>query len=380
MFERLIAKEDAATLGDTDTSTFLLPNSRAISEMLLVVRAQNDSTHNTPDEQVAQTVLEALERIEIRTGDRVFKSYSADVALSLATYRSGKEPYCNLTQVGGSTHPTGWQEVAIPIYFNRFPEDPRCGLPAPLYTGLEMALKYDFDATDANSKTAFESGAAYHRYDLYVEMMPHMDTASLHKLKVITNLKRENYTTRAAGVDLRNLTTSPHKLLRKILVRAYKTGVQEGTLINELAVLLNGDVIGEDTWRHWQNRNAEDCGLDFMRKISIKAQTEHDVYYSTIPDCEATFQAISTGAEDMYIVVTGDQVAMASQTADDLGELFLRSNVVPATAIIDFDRNLTMNDLLDINVDKMHLRLNNAGASGAAEIHEEFIEPAKLPT
>lgn len=379
MFQRLVVKEDSATLGNTDTSTFLLPNSLAISELLLVIRSQNDSTHNAPDACAAQTVLEALEKIEVRTGDRVFKSYTADVAMALATYRYGREPKCDLTQVGGTTYPTGWQEVAIPIQFNRFGEDPMCGLPAPLYTGLELSLKYDFSTTDAGGKTAFEDGAAYHRYDLYAELMPHMHTSSLQKLKVLTNMKRQNYTTRANGTDLINLTTSPHKMLRNILVRAYKTGVDEGTLFEELDVLVDGQVVAEDTWRHWQNRNAEDCELDFMRKVNIKAQTEHDVYYSTIPDVQATFQAISTGAEDMYLATTGDQVAMASQTADDLGELFLRSDVIPATAIIDFDRNLSLRDLLNINVEKLHLRVLNAGAAGDAEIYESFVEPAVLP-
>ena len=385
MFKRLVVKEDKAALGDTDTTTFLLPNSRAISELLLVIRAQNDSEHNASDACVAQTVLEALEKIEIRTGDRVFKSYSADVAMALATYRTGREPYCNLTQIGGTTYPTGWQEVAIPIYFNRLGGDMECGLPAPLYTGLEMSLKYDFDSTDAGGATAFESGAAYHRFDLYAEMMPHLQTNSLQGLKVLTDLKRQNYTTLSTGSDLLNLTTSPYKKLRSVLVRAYKTGVQEGTLLSELAVLRNGREIAQDTWRHWQNKNAEDCELDYMREIATKAQTADDIYYSTIMDAEVTNQAISTGVESAYFVVTGDQISMdadggSGYTADDLGELFIRSNVIPATAIIDFNLDMSLAKLLDINAKTMHLRVENAGADGAAEIYESFVEPAVLPS
>ena len=384
MFQRLEVKSDSASLGDSDTSTFLLPNSRAISEMLLVVRAKNAATHNASDACAAETVLEALERIEVRTGDRVFKNYSADVAMSLATYRAGREPYTNLTQVAGASYPVGWQEIAIPIQFNRFGEDPLCGLPAPLYTGLEISLKYDFDTTDAGGKTAFLTGAANHRYDLYAEMMPHMHETSLRNLKVLTNLKRQNYTTRANGTDLINLTTSPHKMLRNVLVRAYKTGVQEGTLFEELDILVDGDVVMEDLWRHWQNRNAEDAELDFMRKVHTKAQTTDDVYYSMIPDAEVTNQAESSNVHTAYFAVTGDQISMDANAgggyvADELGELFIRSNVIPATAIIDFDRANTMADLLSINCDKLHLRVLNAGADGSAEVHESFVEPAILP-
>lgn len=381
LFERLVVKDDKASSGDTDTDSFLLPKSRAIGDMLLVIRAKNAATHNASDACKAETVLSSVESIEVRTGDRTFKSYSADVALAHATYRYGREPYCNLTQVAGGTYPVGWQEVAIPISFSRFNHDPLCGLPAPLYTGLEIAIKYDFNTTDAGGKTAFLTGAANHRYDLYVDLMPHMHTSSLQNLKVIEQLKRQNYTTRAAGSDLINLTTSKDKLLRNVLVRSYLTGVDEGDTLSELAVLVEGEEVAEDTWRHWQNRNAEDCELDYMRKVSTKAQTTDDVYYSTIPDAEVTNQAESTGVESAYFVVTGDQISMdaaagAGYTADDLGELFIRSNVVPATAIIDFDRNLTMGDLLDIDVKKLQLKILNSGVDGAAEVHETFVAPA----
>jgi len=375
MFEKLKIKEDLSCLGDTDTTSFLLPKSRAISDLLLVVRSQNDSDHNAPDAIAPNTILSSIESIEVRTGNRTFKSYSAEVAMALATYKTGREPYLNLTQLGGTTYPTGWQEAAIPISFSRFPEDPICGLPAPLYTGLEIAIKYDCATT---AGMGFETGAAYHKIDLYADLMPHMHTASLANLKIIENLKRQNYTTRASGTDLINMTTSKDKMLRKVFVRAYKTGVEEGTLFSELAMLVNTEEVAEDTWRHWQNRNAEDCDLDFMRVINTKANTAHDLLYSTMPNCEANFQAGTTTSEDVYVVVTGDQVQLAAQTADDLGWLQLRSNVIPATAIIDFDRNLTMSDMLDIDVEKLHLRVLNAGASGAAEVHEEFIAPAVI--
>jgi len=368
-------KEDKATLGDSDTSTFLLPNSRAIASLLLVIRSKNSSTRNASDACAAETVLKALEKIEVRTGDRVFKSYSADIAMALATYRNGREPYCNLTQVAES-----WQEVAIPIHFDRFYEDDLCGLPAPLYTGLEIALKYDFNTTDDGGQDAFESGAAYHRYDLYAEFMPHLSVKSLQNLRVLTDLKRQNYTTRASGVDLINLTTSPYKRLRHLLVRAYKTGVGEGELFTNLAILRGTQELMEDTWRHWQYQNAEDCELDYMRKVLTQAQTTSDVYYSTIPDVEPTFQAISAGAEDVYITTTGDQVVVNGVAQDELGELFLRSEVIPATAIIDFDRAYDMSNLLDINAQKMYLRVTNGTAGGAAEIIESFVEPAILPT
>ena len=378
VFERLTPKDDKATSGDTDKDTFSLPKSRAISDMMLVIRAKNEATHNSANGCKAETLLSSIEEIEVKTGDRIFKSYNADIAMAFATYRNGRESYCNLMQTTGGTYPDGWQEIALPISFSRFESDPVCAFPAPLYINPEISIKYDFETTDANGDSAFLTGAANHRYDLYCDMMPHMHEASLRNLKVLEQNKIQNYNTKSAGYDLINLTQSKDKTLRNVLVRSYKTGVHEGTTLSELSVVVNGQEIAQDTWRRWQARNAEDCGLDFQRKIDMFAEGTNDVYYSTIPDVEPLYQAGILTAEDVYVGITGDQITMNGVAADDTGILYLNSEVIPATAIIDFDRGSTMSDLLNINVNKIQLRLLNAGADASAEIYETLVAPAMM--
>lgn len=379
VFERLNVKDDKSTSGDTDKDTFSLPKSRAISDLLLVVRARNDDNHNASNACAAETVLSSIEEIEVKTGDRIFKSYSADIAMAFATYRNGRESYCNLMQRdGNATYPDGWQECAIPISFSRFESDPVCAFPAPLYVNPEISIKYDFELTDATGDTAFKTGASNHRYDLYADMMPHMHEASLRNLKVLEQTKIQNYTSKSAGYDLVNLTQSKHKMLRNVLVRSYLTAVDEGDTIGELAVVVDGQEVAQDTWRRWQNRNAEDCGLDYRRTVETFAEGDHDTYYSTIPDVKATFQAYTTGAEDVYCVTTGDQVKMNGVAADDRGYLHLQSDVIPAVAVIDFDRSSQMNDLLNINVNKLQLRILNSGAGAAVEFYETLVAPAVL--
>lgn len=378
VFERLNVKDDKASSGDSDKDTFSLPKSRAISDLLLVIRAKNAATHNASNACAAETVLSSVEEIEVKTGDRIFKSYSADIAMAFATYRNGRESYCNLNQTTGATYPTGWQEIAIPISFSRFESDPVCAFPAPLYVNPEISIKYDFETTDATGDAAFLTGAANHRYDLYADMMPHMHEASLRNLKVLEQTKIQNYTSKSAGYDLVNLTQSKHKMLRNVLVRSYLTAVDEGDTIGELAVVVDGEEVAQDTWRRWQNRNAEDCNLDYRRTVDTFAEGTSDTYYSTIPDVKATFQAYTTTAEDVHITTVGDQVTMNSAAFDDRGFLHLQSDVIPATAVIDFDRSSQMNDLLNINVNKLQLRILNSGAGAAVEFYETLVAPAVL--
>lgn len=373
VFEKFTIKSDKATSGDSDKDTFSLPKSRAISDMLLVIRAKNGATHNSANGCKSETILSSIEEIEVKTGDRIFKSYNADIALAYATYKTGREPHCNLQQTTDL-----WQSVAIPINFTRFENDPVCSLPAPLYTDAQLSIKYDFNTTDANGDVAFLTGGAYHRYDLYADFAPFMHDASLRKQKVLTQLKVQNYTTVSSGNDLINLTTSDQKKMRNVLVRSYKTGSAEGTTLSDLAIKVNGENVATDSWRNWQNRNADDCQLIYSRALDTFAEGDNDVYYSGVCDVKPLFQAVTTTAEDVYCTTSADQVTMNGVAADDQGTLFLNSDVIPATAVIDFDRGNSMADLLDLKVNKLHLEVINAGADGAVQIYEELVEPAVI--
>ena len=110
----------------------------------------------------------------------------------------------------------------------------------------------------------------------------------------------------------------------------------------------------------------------------MKAEGTDDIYYSTIPDVKVLHQAGELAAEDVFVTTTGDQITLNGVALDDLGFLHLISDVIPATAIVDFDRGSTMSDLLNINVNKIQLRLLNAGADASAEIYETLVAPAMM--
>lgn len=381
-WRKIAIKEDKAVQEAVKgTDSFFLPTGHPIASMLLVARAKNEDDHNAPDEIKPETVISSISEIKIEAASRVFKQYSAEVALAFATYRNGREPYCNLTQIAGDAYPTGWQEVAIPIDFGRFPQDRVCGLPAPLYKGggLQMSITYNFPVDDGDADNAFLTGAANHRYDLYADIMPNLHTDSLKGMKVIEQTKRRHYTTKATGTDLIDMSTDPRRQTRKYLVHAYKAGVREAALISELELVLNGNTTRmSDKWNGWQRLNAEDCDLEYLRKVPTKANSTSDEYWCGIPNVQAMFQAYASGSEDVITTSVGDKVTMATQTANDTGMLFLNSDVIPCSAFLDFDKDARMRNLLGMGEKKIQFRIENAGADGVAQFYEEVVADAEL--
>jgi len=383
MWRRIELKEDKAVDNAVKgKDTFFLETGHAISNMILTVRAKNESDHNAPDATEAKTVINAISNIKIEAGSRVFKDFSAEIALKWAIYRNSFEPHTNLTQALGGTYPDGWQEVAIPIDFNRWTGDRLCALPAPLYKGggLKLSITYDFPIDDDAGQNAFLTGAANHRYDLYANVMPNLAKDQLLGLKVIEQTQRRTYTTKATGSDLIEMTTGgDSRQVIAYLVQAYKTGVREAVLFEKLSLILNTrETIKEDKWNGWQWRNAEDCDLDYQRRVDMKAQTTDDEYRCKIPNVMPLYQAHATTGEASHVTTTGDKVTIDGTTADDKGMLFLNSNVIPATAIIDFNLDGKLQNLLSMNQKKIQIKVENGTAAGAAEFHEMVLAPAIL--
>ena len=87
-------------------------------------------------------------------------------------------------------------------------------------------------------------------------------------------------------------------------------------------------------------------------------------------------QAETTTSEDAYLSCTGDKVTINGQTADDQSMLFLNSDVIPCTAIIDFDRDHKLRHLLSMDQKKLQIKVQNRTAGGAVEFHEQVLAPA----
>ena len=373
MFERKSVKVNTAFSGDEGTDSFVLPRGRAISAITLVVRAKNAATHNAPDACEAETVIKAIKKVEIYSGDRVFQSMSGEIIKAFDTYKHGRDNYTNLTQYTGGAYPAGWQEAVFTLDFSRHPMDMGCSLPAPLYDSLSMSIDFDFNTTDANADAAFLTGGANHTFDVYIDVLPIVSREALTNMKVIERKKKLDYSTRATGWDLIDLSISKTKMLRKVLMHCYLAGAPEGGPIDEVEYMLNGKVYATNTWNGWQYRNAQDVGLDFSRTIFTMANSTTDQYYSRIPAAEPQFTAMTTTSEDVVLTVDDDKITMATQTADDLGVLTIDSPVIPATVVMDFDNDLSFRELASMDELKPQIHISNATASGALKVYEETV-------
>ena len=107
-----------------------------------------------------------------------------------------------------------------------------------------------------------------------------------------------------------------------------------------------------------------------------KANTTTDELLTRIPEVDAflTPRMITTaGHEGPFVANSGDKVTLTTEAADDLNMLNLRSSVIPATMIIDMDKNLGMSDVLGMGVKDLDFTYTNAAADGALKLYEQIL-------
>ena len=378
MFQKIQLRENNALgSGDSGDMSFALPLNKAISSLMLTIRNKNGSTSNTDDAGALETVINSIEEIKVQVGNHVIKEYSGAICRDWATYRNGRMPFFRDTQIAGGSYPTGWQEAVFPIDFGRFPGDPVCGLPAPLFESLDLYVKYDFTVSSADG---FVTGQ--HKYDLYADMFPKMSKEALLNLRVIEQRKKQDYVTASSGVEPIDLTIDPVKQLRQVMVKCYQTGIAEGVDVTKVAFEVDSSTMMTDDWNRWQWQNAIDCGLKYLHVINpVYLDDASHVIYSEIPNVEPQLTALVANTEDAYISTTGDQITIAktSASAGETVALALYSQVIPGCVFIDLDKDQSMRNLVSQNVKDLSVKLTQGGAgSGAVEVHEMSVVPASV--
>ena len=366
VWKRIQVKKGNSFSGDSGVDVFSIGRGHVIGDMQLRIRCDNGANHNAADAAAQQTVIESVPEIKLYAGSRVFKNYSAEIARAFATYKTGQNPLFNWTQVGAAT-----QEMVIPISFSRFPGDHQCALPAPLMGSLEMSVEYDF-TLDADA--GFATGTP--KYDLFVDVLPNMHEGTMQGLRILEETKKQDYTTLASGDDKVDMTISPDKQLRMVLAHAYKAGEPEGDVITDVGLKVDQTEYYVDTWEGCQFQNAADCRLNYEQVVECKANGTTDEIWSRIPGAQAflTPRMITTAAhEGPFVAAVGDKVTLTTEAADDLNALSLRSPVIPATAIIDLDKNLMMTDMLNMGVKDLDFTFTNGTVSGALKVYEQVL-------
>ena len=363
VWKRLQVKRGNSFSGDSGTDVFSIGRGHVIGDMQLRIRSTNGANHNVNDAAAQQTVVESVPEIKLYAGSRVFKNYSAEIARAFATYKTGQNPYFHYTQVGAAV-----QEMVVPISFSRFPGDHQCALPAPLMGSLEMSIEYDYTLS---ADSGFATGTP--KYDLFVDVLPNMHEGSMQGLKILEETKKQDYTTLASGDDKVDMTISPDKQLRMVLAHAYKAGEVEGATISDIGLKVDQTEYYTDTWKGAQAQNAADCRLHYEQIIEAMALGTTDEIWSRIPDGDAFVTGAITNTTSAWATSVGDKVTLTTVAADDLNMLSLRSPVIPATAIIDLDKNLMMTDMLNMGVKDLDFTFTNASVTGALKVYEQVL-------
>jgi len=371
-----IYENNALGSGDSgDLPTTRLPQNRAISSLMLTIRNKNGATSNTDDAGALETIVNSIEEIKIQVGNHIIKEYSGQACRDWATYRNGRMPFFRNTQAAGGSYPAGWQEAVFPIDFGRFPGDPICGLPAPLFESLDMYVKYDFNVDAADG---FVTGS--HKFDLYANVFPQMSREALGNLRVIEQRKKQDHTTVASGIEPIDLTIDPVRQLRQVMVRCYQTGIAEGVDITKVALEVDSATTHTDDWNRWQWQNAMDSQLKYLQNIqSVYLDDSSHVLYCEIPNVEPQVSALATTTEDVYLSTTGDQITVAGADGTDAVALALHSQVIPCCVFIDLDKDRSMRNMIPQNVKDLDIKLTQGGAAGGAvEVHEMSVVPASV--
>ncbi len=374
--------KDKALSGDSGTETFPIKRTDQILQLLLKVRAKNGATANAPDAAAMPTVESALTKINVKSGSADFKSYSGEICRKLAAYRNGRVPKTLYTQAAGGAwagndDPSlGWQEYAFPIYFNT-PRDPYgnlMALPAPLYDSLDLVMDYNFTIS---ATAGFVTGGSNHIFDLYALVMPKQDNVSMQNKRILVETKKQDYTSKASGDEPLNLTLDANRYLRQLMVFCYENGIGEGVDITELKLKVDGDTFWASKWGALQAQNAEDASWDGIAipNMYLKCQTATDELWTRVP-APYPYMIAGTGptiAPYFTALGNGDKVTITTDAANDVNLIDIRSPVIPAVAVIDLDKDGSLQNMQWCGAKDLDVILTNGGADAAVQIIEQHV-------
>ena len=331
---------------------------------MFVVRNTNSSTGNLNDNtDNMETVVSSITEMKLSAGSRIFREHSGQVCRDWDTYRNGMIPYFDWVTGNSKV-----QEAYFPMPFGRFAGDMQCALPAPLYDSLDLYIKYAFETDAADGFTT-----SYGKYDVYIDVLPVMSQEALRNMRVIEMIKKQDYTTTASGIEPIDLTIDPTRQLRQLLVTCYETAIAEGVDLALMELEVDSERKFTDDWNRWQYQNAVDCRLRYQQNITHVPHADGDIIRTRIPAVEPQYTALATGAEDVHLTITADNITVTGVAADESAILQCNSPVIPTCMFMDFDKDLSMRNMLPMGVRDLTLKMTNGGAGGAAEIHEMMV-------
>ena len=345
---------------DAGTVTIPIKRTHQIADLVLEVRATNGANHNAADNARQQEITEAIQRIKLQSGSKVYYDTSGEMNMHYNAYRSGKYP-AELHDQGDAAI----QEQTFPIPFGIDPGDDEMSLPAPLMDSLDMVIDYDF-TIDADA--GFATGTGY--YSIYAWVWPAEPVNVMEDKSFLVCEKKHDWTTLAAGDHNFDMTLDERRMLRQIICWCYENEIGEGVDITDVGLKVDSELIAEYSWCELQKQNANDCNLTWERLWHLHANTANDEIWTRVP--EPTVQLTSSQAT-AFITVVADSVTVTVNAADDTTDMLLKSERIPGTVVLDFDRNKSMRHLQPQGVRDIDFIISQGGAGGDVDVLEQSV-------
>jgi hypothetical protein len=382
---RIQIYESKALASDKGTETFPLPTNGMITEITLQVRAKNGAL-NDFDTVVEATPEMAVKNIEVRCGSAIFKSYTGEMCRKIATYRNGRLPQSLRTSIAGGTWAgngdplLGWCQDSFPINFTT-KQDPlgnktNVVFPAPLYKDLGLELKIDYDFA-ISATSGFVTGGSNHIMDMYATVLPRQDNISMQNKKILTEVKKIDYTTVASGDQAFALTREPagSSSLRQLFTDVYAQGIGDGIHLTKLRIDEDGNQEVSAGWGNLQAKNASDCSLNYEKIYYLDPTDGTTVIYTRVPSALALLTPIEAPTIVPWVAYNNDTLTVTNDSGEQV-LVRVRSDVIPGMTVLDFDLDGLQQNMQPTNVNSLDLVVTNGSASGAASVLEQHVSQA----
>ncbi len=372
MWRRLEIEDASALTGYAGTHRISLPRTRTIGAIELMVHGVNSATSNSPDAIEQTDIRASVTNLKVKSGSKVFYETRGIENRSYMSYETGRLPWEVRTNAGGATQSALF---TMPFWIDpmaRLQDGSGMGLPAPLLNSLDLEIEFNFDQTSAT--VGFEDTG--HTIDAAVwlwDFEESDDQLNAKQFRVIQ--KKHDYTSVDSGDERFGITLDEMRLLRRLYVNAYEVSIAEAGSISDVFVKRNNDEVYGGKWDGIQAANASHCKLTWLQSIYLKDVTQTDQINTRVPNLiHGDFVCIGgdTGASD-YINTLVNGVYVMVQGNASLGWLHFSAKEIPTLAVLDWDLNNDLGDLLPQKATSLEVILTNASAGGEVKICEESI-------
>ncbi|MFH1972955.1 MAG: hypothetical protein ABIJ18_05780 [archaeon] len=276
---------------------------------------------------------------------------------------------------------SGVQFAVFPIMFGRDDNDKEYVLPAHKFASLQLVIEYAFTDSGTVGFTTSETNA---KYDLLSKILVPpagdelIDTPFLRKKEVFSKTLN---TVQEETVDFG--VGAGHGAMRRIFVKAYEAGVEDGVDIDKFELVANDSqrIVNQ----RWLTSQAEDMmryGVvgDKTALLSIAAASSgtwnskvSNIRGVHLTGADANFANLVLGTD----AIAGDLVSFDSEdTAASFASVTALSDGVPFATVIDIGTDDIV-DSLDISDDSgissLKLNLNVAAAGAAVKVVAEEV-------